>query len=250
MALPGVYKIFNDRWCKQTVWIYSDPHFGDKELAAGFPNRPSDQEQIKMINSKVGRNDTLIILGDVGDIECVKQLRGYKVLICGNHDGGGTNYERQRSEWQFDQTDYSKQQAIEAVEKQCPNCKITITEGFAFRNAGKINKIWVITADNQLFDEVYTGPLMIGEKLFLSHEPVDIPWVFNLHGHTHSALKNIDQHHYNCCADAIGYTPINLNQWLKQGHLAKIYSLHRQTIDDATQNKRKSNKHGQKRLMK
>lgn len=250
MALPGVYKIFNDRWCNQTVWIYSDPHFGDKELAAGMPNRPSDQEQIKMINSKVGKNDTLIILGDVGDIECVKQLRGYKVLICGNHDVGATNYQRERSEWQFDQRDYTKEQALEAVRKQHPNSKITITEGFMYEHA-RAYKVWVVYADNQLFDEVYTGPLMIGEKILLSHEPVNIPWVFNLHGHIHSNLKNIDQYHYNCCADAIGYTPINLNQWLKQGHLAKIHTLHRQTIEDATaKNKRKSNRHGQKRLVK
>ena len=47
MALPGVYKEFNERWCKQTVWIYSDPHFGDTELAAGTPNRPSAEEQVK-----------------------------------------------------------------------------------------------------------------------------------------------------------------------------------------------------------
>lgn len=247
MALPGVYKIFNDRWCKQTVWIYSDPHFGDKELAAGMPDRPSDQEQIAMINSKVGKNDTLIILGDVGDIECIKQLRGYKVLICGNHDNGGTTYERQRSEWLFDQKEYSEEEVKEIVRKQCPECKITVTECVTFINAAS----WVVTADNQLFDEVYTGPLMIGEKILLSHEPVNIPWVFNLHGHIHSNLKNIDQYHYNCCADAIGYTPINLNQWLKQGHLAKIHTLHRQTIEDATaKNKRKSNKHGQKRLVK
>ena len=247
MALPGVYKIFNDRWCKQTVWIYSDPHFGDKELAAGFPNRPSDQEQIKMINSKVGRNDTLIILGDVGDIECVKQLRGYKVLICGNHEGGGTNYERQRSEWQFDQTDYNKQQAIEAVEKQCPNCKITVTEGFAFRNADKISKIWVVIADNQLFDEVYTGPLMIGEKLFLSHEPVDIPFVLNIHGHNHSGWESNSWAHLNVCADVISYTPINLNQVLKGGIAAHVQSIHRQTINDATKRAKKREEKGKQK---
>ena len=247
MALPGVYKIFNDRWCNQTVWIYSDPHFGDKELAAGMPDRPSDQEQIAMINSKVGKNDTLIILGDVGDIECVKQLRGYKVLICGNHDVGATNYERQRSEWQFDQKEYSKEEAKEIVRKQCPGYKITVTEGIIFINGKGITATWVVTADNHLFDEVYTGPLMIGEKILLSHEPVNIPWVFNLHGHIHSNLKNIEQYHYNCCADAIGYTPINLNQWLKQGYLAKIHTLHRQTINDATKNAKKRNKKGKKK---
>ena len=49
--IPGLYKVFNERWNGQTTWVYSDPHFGDKELAAGTPDRPSDEEQIKLINS-------------------------------------------------------------------------------------------------------------------------------------------------------------------------------------------------------
>ena len=62
MALPGVYNIFNERWCKQTVWIIADTHFGDEELRAGMPNRPSDEELVRRINAKVGRKDTLILL--------------------------------------------------------------------------------------------------------------------------------------------------------------------------------------------
>lgn len=89
--IAGLYDIFN-HWCNQTVWLYSDPHFGDAELQKGVFGRPSDEEQIKMINSKVGKKDTLIILGDVGDIECAKRLKGYKVLIAGNHDAGLTAY--------------------------------------------------------------------------------------------------------------------------------------------------------------
>ena len=243
MALPGVYKIFNDRWCKQTVWIYSDPHFGDKELVASFPNRPSDQEQIKMINSKVGRNDTLIILGDVGDIECVKQLRGYKVLICGNHDSGSTNYERQRSEWLFNQKEYSKEEAKEIVRKQCPEYKITVSECVTFINAAS----WVVTADNHLFDEVYTGPLMIGEKLFLSHEPMDIPFALNIHGHDHSGRECNSWAHLNVCADVISYTPINLNQVLKSGIAAHVQSIHRQTINDATKRAKKREEKGKQK---
>ena len=184
MSLPGVYKIFDEKWCKQTVWIISDPHFNDQDLAEGIPSRPSGEELVKLINSCVGRKDTLICLGDVFDIECARQLRGYKVLIMGNHDAGRTNYE-------------------------------------------------------EVFDEVYEGPLMIGEKLILSHEPIPgITWAVNLHGHDHQG-KSKDQYHYNFCADVIGYKPINLNQWLKQGHLSKIQSLHRTTIDKATDRKKK-----------
>lgn len=182
MALPGVYKIFNERWCNQTVWIISDTHFGDEDLRAGKPNRPSDEELVRMINSKVGRKDTLICLGDVGDIEFAKQLRGYKVLICGNHDAGKTNYE-------------------------------------------------------EVFDEVYTGALMIGEKLLLSHEPVDVPWAFNIHGHDHVGKKR--KNHLNVCADVCGYTPVNLNQFLKSGPTSKVVTIHRETIDAATVRKAK-----------
>lgn len=183
MALAGVYKEFNERWCKQTVWIYSDPHFGDEELAAGTPGRPSADEQVAMINSCVGRKDTLIILGDVGDVEYAKKLRGYKVLICGNHDAGRTNYE-------------------------------------------------------EAFDEIYEGALIIGEKILLSHEPVDIPWLFNIHGHDHAGA--IRPGHLNVCSDVRGYKPLNLNHILgKEGHLAKIQSIHRITIDKATERKRK-----------
>lgn len=184
MAIAGLYKCF-DHWHKQgTVWIYSDTHFDDEELAAGVRNRPSAEEQVKLINSKVGRKDTLILLGDVGNVEWAKKLRGYKILIAGNHDAGLSNYE-------------------------------------------------------DIFDEVYGGPLMIGEKLILSHEPINVPWAVNLHGHCHQGLFNPDIYHYNFCSDVIGYTPINLNQFMKTGPTAHIDSIHRQTIDKATTRKRK-----------
>ena len=184
MAIAGLYKIF-DHWHAQgTVWIYSDPHFSDKDLAAGQPNRPADAEQIENINRKVGRKDTLIILGDVGDIEAVKKLRGYKILIMGNHDSGRTNYEG-------------------------------------------------------VFNEVYEGPLMISEKLILSHEPVDVPWAFNIHGHVHNRNHKNDKRHFNVCAEAIDFIPINFNQWMKQGHFSRIETIHRTIINSATARKAK-----------
>jgi calcineurin-like phosphoesterase family protein len=187
--LPGIYDAFQ-RWGTQTVWIYSDPHFGDKDLAEGVKNRPSDEEQIQMINSCVGRKDTLIILGDIGDIECVKKLRGYKVLIMGNHDAGKSNY-------------------------------------------------------TGVFNEVYEGALMVGEKLILSHEPVELPWAFNIHGHDHAGCQR--PFHLNVCSDAIGYKPVNLNQFLKSGALSRIQTIHRSTIDRATQRKKKRGKKNERK---
>ena len=184
--IPGLYDIFN-HWCNQTVWLYSDPHFGDKELAAGVINRPTDEEQIRLINSKVGKKDTLIILGDVGDIECAKKLKGYKILIAGNHDAGLTNYK-------------------------------------------------------DVFNEVYGGALFIGEKIVLSHEPINIPFALNIHGHVHDKKAKTDKQHINVCSHVINYTPINFNQLMKSGPTSKIETIHRTTIDKATKKKKQRGK--------
>ena len=89
--IKGLYKPF-EHWGENTCWIISDTHFDDPDLIYPYPDRPTAAEQVKLINSKVGKNDTLIILGDVGNVEWVKQLRGYKVLVMGNHDAGASNY--------------------------------------------------------------------------------------------------------------------------------------------------------------
>ena len=84
---------------------------------------------------------------------------------------------------------------------------------------------------------------MIGEKLFLSHEPVHMPFAMNIHGHDHTINgDNKDWAHLNVCSDVIDYTPINLNQLLKNGLISRVESIHRQTIDDATKRKKKRNK--------
>lgn len=236
MAISGLYKIF-DHWHAQgTVWIYSDPHFGDKELAAGQIHRSADAEQIENINRKVGRKDTLIILGDVGDIEAVKKLRGYKILIMGNHDSGASNYKRQVITRKFPQEIFQKDEALSEMQRVYPGCRYNIEEGYDFHQPFEY---WQVSADNMLFDEVYEGPLMISEKLILSHEPVDIPWAFNIHGHIHNRNHKNDKCHFNVCAEAIDFTPINFNQWMKQGHFSNIETIHRSTIDKATVRKKK-----------
>ena len=170
-------------------------------------------------------------MGDVGDVEYIKKLRGYKVLICGNHDLGATNYKREVKRVVISYS-FNKEEAFTQVRKNYPGYRIDLlTEGFGG---------WVFGIDNCLFDEVYTGPLMVGEKLLLSHEPVDILWAFNIHGHDHAGAGR--KNHLNVCLDVIDYNPINMNQIMKTGLLSKTESIHRLTIDNATERKNKRGK--------
>ena len=235
MAIQGLYKIFDYWHAEGTLFIFSDPHFGDSDLEIGIHNRPSAAEIVQHINAKCGRKDTLICLGDVGDVEYVKLLRAKrKILICGNHDAGRTNYERQKWIKIFDKDRYQRDEALLEMQHLYPGCRYTISEGCQFNSPFEY---WEIVADNMLFDEVYEGPLMIAEKLILSHEPVDVPWAFNIHGHDHVGHKR--KNHMNVCADVIGYVPVNMNQFMKSGALAHIDTIHRDTIDKATERKRK-----------
>ena len=234
--LPGIYDSFQ-HWGEkhQTVWIYSDPHFNDDELAGGIKGRPSAEEQVKRINAKCGRRDCLIILGDVGDIDYVRQLRAeYKILVMGNHDSGKLNYTRKIEKRIFDQDKYTKEQVLSEMRTLFHNWKITIEESWELHAPFKR---WVATADNLLFDEVYEGALIVGEKLILTHEPVEIPWLYNVHGHDHAGRKRAN--HLNVCSDVIGWEPVNFTSFLKSGFGSKIQTIHRETIDNATKRKAK-----------
>ena len=232
MPIAGLYKTF-DHWHNEgTLWIISDTHFGDADIRRGFPDRPADNELVKRINSYVGRKDTLIMLGDVGDISYVKQLRAkYKILIMGNHDCGRTNYERQVITQLFSKDLYTKEQVLDLMKTMYPNCRYSIEE------RKQLDSFFEVSADNMLFDEVYEGALMIGEKFILSHEPVELPWALNFHGHDHQG--GFHKNSVNCCCDVIDYKPINMNQIMKQGLAAQIDTIHRETIDKATKRKKK-----------
>lgn len=234
--IPGLYDTFNERWAGQTIWVISDTHFGDLDLRAGHPSRISDDDLIKIINSKAGRKDTLIHLGDVGDTSYVRKLRaGYKVLIKGNHDAGSENYKRKIIKKKFPMDQYQKDEALVEMKRLYPDCKYSIDSGYDFRSPFEY---WEAFADNGLFDEVYDGALLIGEKLMLSHEPIKQDWALDLHGHNHNHKKT-DIYHENVCIDVFGPVPLNLNQFMKNGPTAKIESVHRKVIDGATKRKQK-----------
>lgn len=93
---------------------------------------------------------------------------------------------------------------------------------------------------SDVFDEIYTGPLYIAEKILLSHEPIpNCSWCYNIHGHDHDAHHKPDKYHCNIASNVIQFQIINLQDIIKSGTLKSIKSMHRTTIDKATRNKRK-----------
>ena len=262
-----LYDIFANKWVRKngSIYIYSDPHFSDldsymlrdiihcitreqfEELDIqnfsydDFLNiavKHADEMQIKNINKVCGKNDTLIILGDVGNVECVKKLKaGYKVLILGNHDKGASNYKRV--------TDYVEYCYDDKNSEEFKS--IVLSKIQEFIDYGYIDKICLdegrivhkLTLDNHLFDEVYEGPLMINDRVILSHEPIPMTtYMFNIHGHVHKEVPFTTEFHLNVCAEHIDYTPINLLRLFKQGLLSDVENIHRVTIDTAVERKR------------
>ena len=179
-----LYPIFQKWSEKGSVYIISDTHFDDPDRLLMDEEWPSSEDYIAGLKG-IGKNDTLIHLGDVGSPEWMDEIKGYKVLIMGNHDVGASTYQ-------------------------------------------------------PYFDEIYTGPLMIAEKIILSHEPIpEITWALNIHGHAHCQEKNIDICHVNCAADVVGYKYLNLADIIKNGYLRYIISLHGQAINHAIQHSRR-----------
>ena len=177
------------------IWIFSDPHFGDSDCKFMDKRWISPEEQVDRINSKVGKKDTLIILGDIGDLEYVKRLKGYKVLITGNHDKGASNYKKIYGEIE---TPYGKR-----------------------------------IIHNKLFDEVYEGALTIGPDIILSHEPINLPFGLNISGHNHAGPHITKTAHsiiINVAANVIGYEPLRLDKLIDG---LEYDGIHRLAIDKA-----------------
>ena len=233
--VTGLYNIFNRLWGMQTIWLYSDPHFGETEEESGLVNKPTDAEQVQRINSKVGRKDTIIFLGDIGDPTWLKSVRGYKVLITGNHDTGISNYKRDRFQRSFDADEWQEDEVYQEMKQEYPDHCVTVEKFYDFRRP---YIKWMATMDNQLCDEVYNGPLVIGPKLILSHEPIEVDGMFNIHGHVHSLVLSTDRD-LNICSMNTNYIPVNLNQLMKHGLTSKVDSIHRITIDNATARKKR-----------
>ena len=228
MLKDSLYYNFH-HWCKRgSIWITSDTHFQDEQLEEAIPNRIKTADHIKLINSKVTKNDTLIILGDVGCLKATSRLNGYKVLVAGNHDTGLSKYQKQIHYAKFDSDTYDKYEALDEMKELYPNCKYDIRLGSIYSLLHSSPILWNVTANNGLFDEIYSGPLIIGKKIVLSHEKLNnINWAFNIHGHIHNPHIPNDNNHFNVCGDARrNYEPINLNSLIKSGIMREIEDIH------------------------
>lgn len=176
-----LYKSF-ERWYRGgTIWVYSDPHFGDPDQKTMDYLWPDDNEQVRLINYNLSKNDTIIFLGDIGDASYIEKIKGYKVLIMGNHDKGASNY--------------------------------------------------------SMFNEVYEGPLMINDHVLLSHEPIDMGFGINIHGHDHGDMTFF---HFNCvninvCSNIVDFKKQRLDNLLNS---IDYVDVHRLTIDKAINRKR------------
>lgn len=70
-----------------SVYILSDTHFGDDDCKLMNEDWIEPEEQIKIINSIVFKNDTFVCLGDVGDPKYIPMIKAKKkILLLGNHD--------------------------------------------------------------------------------------------------------------------------------------------------------------------
>ena len=76
----NLYEIFDKVWNKGgEIYFYSDPHFNDTDMVHLRNNHIGDEEQVACINKVVGKKDTIGFLGDIGDTDFIKKVRGYKV---------------------------------------------------------------------------------------------------------------------------------------------------------------------------
>ena len=231
--IPTLYEKFKPWSEKGSVYIISDTHFDDSDCKLMSKTWPSADEQLEKIKKVVHKNDTLIHLGDVGNLSYIKKIKAYKVLIMGNHDTGRSNFERKIITKRFSKDLYTRENALNKMKEDYPDCEYSISEEHDFHSPFES---WVISADNKLFDEVYGDPLMIADKIFLSHAPIlGIDWCLNMHGHDDSGRK-IDNYHLNLASNVCNYTPINLKNEIKNGLLANVLSIHRMTIDNASRN--------------
>lgn len=245
-----LYKPFEHWYHGGTIWLYSDPHFQKDTEMEKFFKWPTAEERLERINKRVTKNDTFVCLGDVGDrLDLISKIKcDYKVLITGNHDAGNSIYERKVVDigWPLDSEDEAKKQLKEFHHyKILGNIK---PDGYISFGPPDDER-YQLRKDNHLFDEIYDGPLFISDKILLSHERIDLPFCINIHGHEHCAeswfdlvgietvIGMVQTASFNIASDVVDFNPIRLDEIISKYPLKNVYSMHRITIDNATNDK-------------
>ena len=222
--IDTLYNKFKPWSEKGSIYIISDTHFEDADCKLMDSKWISPQEHIDIIKKTVHKNDTLIHLGDVGNPKWMEQIKAYKVLIMGNHDQSATKFKRNKKETVF--LDHCTDEEIKKMQQEG-----RIDESSYHLYYQKFTRGW---RDNNLFDEVYTGPVFIAEKILLSHEPIinGSAW-YNIHGHDHSSNDRWSYNHMNVASNVFNFNVFNLGKANKNGMLKDIDGIHRLTIDRA-----------------
>ena len=209
--IKSLYKIFQ-HWSKNgSVYLYSDPHFGDWESYTfrGLTNNKTkeelDQFQVDNINKVVHKSDTIIFLGDIGDPTSLKKIKGYKVLITGNHDKGSSIYEDYFDEIYTGCLTISDR--IILSHEPIENCPPFLFNIHGHDHSGRDFTTYVLK------DYDIDMPNNEMTKNYLT------------------CIKNYKLNKLNLCAEWINYTPVSLSDIIKSGVLTNISTIHRDYLD-------------------
>ena len=209
--IKSLYKIFQ-HWSKNgSVYLYSDPHFGDWESYTfrGLTNNKTkeelDQFQVDNINKVVHKSDTIIFLGDIGDPTLLKKIKGYKVLITGNHDKGSSIYEDYFDEIYTGCLTISDR--IILSHEPIENCPQFLFNIHGHDHSGRDFTTYVLK------DYDIDMPNNEMTKNYLT------------------CIKNYKLNKLNLCAEWINYTPVSLSDIIRSGVLTNISTIHRDYLD-------------------
>ena len=168
------------------TWFFSDPHFGDENIFNTTQRHLRfdsvnyhDEAIVDLWNSTVKSDDTVYLLGDLGDIQSkpnyvkdnLLKLNGHIILILGNHDKESFN-------------------STDELKTYLDDCNIT---------------------------EYYDKPILIDDFWLLSHEPVFVnqfsPFA-NIFGHVHDnhIYRTVSDHAFCVCEERIGLKPIDFDK--------------------------------------
>ena len=152
----------------------------------------------------VNKNDTIIFLGDVGDPTPLKKIRGYKVLITGNHDRGAAFYKEYFDEIYTGCLTISDRIILshEPIEG-CPPFLFNI---HGHDHNGTDFKEYVFRA----CDAVSSEKMAINAL---------------------AAAKQYKLNRFNVCAEWINYKPVALKDIINSGVLSNIPTIHRDYLD-------------------